>query len=122
MFHYDDVKEDEDIYIDVILIGGSNYLASYVLSENPKVFLMPPKKIEVIEEELKQEDVKLDIIDEDAANMDCDQEPKPACVDLIAVKPQPILTDERVSLIEALQRHRAGCLESIRDVQVEHAT
>jgi hypothetical protein len=83
---------------------------------------MPPKKIEVIQEELKQEDAKLDIIDEDPANLDCDQEPKPACVDVVAVKPQPILTDERVSLREALLRHRAGCLESIRDVQVEHAT
>ena len=122
MFHYDDVKEDEDIYIDIILIGGSNYLASYVLSETPKVFLMPPKKKEGIEEELKQEDVKIDIIDEDQANLDCDQEPKPSGPDLNIVKPQPILTDERVSLREALQRHRAGCLESIRDVQVEHAT
>ena len=83
---------------------------------------MPPKKIEVIPEELKQEDAKLDIIDEDQANLDCDQEPKPACADVVAVKPQPILSDERVNLIEALQRHRAGCMESIRDVQVEHAT
>jgi hypothetical protein len=83
---------------------------------------MPPKKIEVIEEELKQQAAKIDNKDEDQANLDCDQEPKPACADVVAVKPQPILTDERVNLIEALQRHRVGCMERIRNVQDEHAS
>lgn len=82
---------------------------------------MPPKKIQGIEEELKQEAVILDNEEEDPTNQDCDQETKPAGVAVVASKPQPILTDERVSLREALQRHRAGCMESIRDVQVEHA-
>ena len=36
------------------------------------------------------------------------------------MKPQPILTAVRVSLLEALERHRAACLDRIQDVQSEH--
>jgi len=47
--------------------------------------------------------------------------PKPEKA-LVEVKPLPTLTNDRLPLKEALERHRAACLESIRDVQSEYDT